>query len=180
MSTPLIFMKKRLTLEKSRRCQGAGGKNGALSACARLWQFPGTGASKPLMRRASILAPAAALVPIMGLALGAAAPPTPPAVPGGLIGTLELGKYTCELPGDAGGPVRVAAKDFDFVVIHGSSYRAAGSRGSYLLTGDVVTMTGGKLRGLKLHRISAGFLRQVAKDGSDGDMRCVLGTAGNS
>jgi hypothetical protein len=101
-------------------------------------------------------------------------------VPGGLIGTLELGKYTCELPGDASGPIRVAAKDFDFTVIRGSSYRAAGARGSYLLTGDFVTMTGGKLKGLKLHRISSGFLRQVVANGSDGDMRCVLGTAGNS
>jgi hypothetical protein len=131
------------------------------------------------MRRVPLPA-AAALAPILALALGAAAPPSPPAVPGGLIGTLELGKYTCELPGDAGGPVRVEAKDFDFTVIHGSSYRAAGTRGSYLLTGDFVTMTGGKLRGLKLHRISTGFLRQVTKDGSDGEMRCVLGTAGNS
>ena len=116
----------------------------------------------------------------MALMLGGAAKPKPPAVPGGLIGTLGIGKYTCELSGDAGGPVRVAAKDFDFTVIRGSSYRSAGSRGSYLLTGDTVVMTGGRLKGLKLHRVSTGFLRQVLADGTDGDMRCVLGTAGNS
>jgi len=80
------------------------------------------------------------------------------------------------LAGDASGPVRVAAKDFDFTVIHGSSYRAGGSRGSYLLAGDVVTMTGGKLKGLKLHRISTGFLRQIVAGGTDGEMRCVLDT----
>ncbi|MET1754884.1 hypothetical protein ABVV53_05335 [Novosphingobium sp. RD2P27] len=107
----------------------------------------------------------------------AAAPP--PAVPGGLIGTLPLGIYTCELPGDAGGPIRVAADEFDFTVVHGSSYRSGGDRGSYLLTGDLVTMTSGKLNGLKLHRISSGFLRRVEPDGTDGALRCVLGTPGN-
>ncbi|VWX51681.1 hypothetical protein [Novosphingobium sp. 9U] len=104
----------------------------------------------------------------------------PPPVPGGLIGTLEQGKYACELPGDASGPIRVQASEFDFTIIHGSSYRSAGRRGSYLLTGDVVQMTGGKLKGLKLHRISDGFLRRIEADGQDGEMRCVLGTPGNS
>jgi len=118
------------------------------------------------------------LVPGLALLLAGAAPPAP--VPGGLIGTLALGRYTCELPGDAGGPVRVAAKDFDFTVIHGSSYRIGNARGSYLLTGDLLTMTGGKLKGLKLHRISDGFLRRIEANGTDGEMRCVLGTAGNS
>lgn len=118
------------------------------------------------------------LLPSLALLLTAAAPPVPP-VPGGLIGTLPHGRYTCELPGDASGPVRIAAHDFDFTVIRGSSYRAGNSRGSYLLTGDTVTMTGGKLKGLKLHRIGDGFLRQVQANGADGDMRCVRGTAGN-
>lgn len=118
-----------------------------------------------------------ALVLGLAISLGGAAPIAP--VPGGLIGTLAQGRYTCELPGDAGGPVRVAAKDFDFTVIHGSSYRIGNSRGSYLLTGDMVTMTGGKLKGLRLHRISDGFLRKVETNGADGEMRCVLGTAGN-
>jgi hypothetical protein len=118
------------------------------------------------------------LVPGLAILLTGAAPPAP--VPGGLIGTLKLGRYSCELPGDAGGPVRVAAKDFDFTVIHGSSYRIGSSRGSYLLTGDLLTMTGGKLKGLKLHRISDGFLRRIEANGTDGEMRCVLGTAGNS
>lgn len=114
----------------------------------------------------------------LALMLAAAAPPVP-AVPGGLIGTLPQGRYTCELPGDASGPIRIAAKDFDFAVIRGSSYRIGKTRGSYLLTGDVVTMTAGKLKGLKLHRISDGFLRQVKPNGMDGEMRCVLSTGVN-
>lgn len=112
--------------------------------------------------------------------LPACAATMPPTVPGGPVGTLQLGKYSCELPGDAAGPIRVSATEFDFTVIHGSNYRAAGQRGSYLLTGDVVTMTGGKLKGLKLHRISSGFLRRIEANGQDGEMRCVLGTPGNS
>jgi hypothetical protein len=124
-------------------------------------------------------AAAAALICGMAFSLAAATPPTPPPVPGGKIGTLQIGKYTCELPGDAGGQIRVEAKEFDFIVVRGSSYRSQGVRGSYLLTGDVVTMTGGPLKGLKLHRLSSGFLRRVTADGSDGDLRCVLGTAGN-
>ena len=75
--------------------------------------------------------------------------------------------------------MRIAAKEFDFTVVRGSNYRADGKRGSYLMTGDVVAMTGGKLKGLKLHRISDGFLRRVEADGTDGEMRCVRGTAGN-
>jgi hypothetical protein len=129
------------------------------------------------MPRLFFRAAAGALAPTMILALGGATPPVPPPVPGGLIGTLKAGRYTCELSGDAGGPVGVAAKDFDFTVIHGSSYRAGASRGGYLMTGDIAIMTGGRLRGLKLHRISDGFLRQVMADGSDGEMRCVLGQA---
>lgn len=101
-------------------------------------------------------------------------------MPGGLIGTLDQGRYTCELPGNAGGPVRVAASEFDFQVIHGSNYRAGGKRGSYLLTGDVVTMTAGALKGLKLHRISSGFLRRIEPNGADGEMRCVLAAIAKS
>lgn len=112
-------------------------------------------------------------------ALPAKAAKAPP-VPGGLIGTLEQGKYTCELPGDASGPTRIQASEFDFTIVRGSSYRADGRRGSYLLTGDVVQMTGGKLKGLKLHRVSNGFLRRIEPDGQDGELRCVLGTPGNS
>lgn len=152
-------------------------EDGALSACARLWQFPAGSASPATMQRAFLFATAVLASALAGPAFGAS---DPRPVPGGLIGTLEQGRYTCELPGDAGGPVRVSAREFDFTVIHGSNYRAGGQRGSYLLTGDIVQMTGGTLKGLKLHRISTGFLRRVDNGGRDGEMRCVLGTPGNS
>jgi len=132
------------------------------------------------MRRSLPLA--APVLLVAGLLPGtpATAATEPPPVPGGLIGTMVQGKYSCELPGDAGGPIRVPASDFDFAVIRGSSYRAGGVRGSYLRTGDMVTMTGGKLKGLKLHLLSDGFLRRIEANGQDGEMRCVLSTPANS
>ncbi|MCT2400040.1 hypothetical protein [Novosphingobium mangrovi (ex Huang et al. 2023)] len=112
-----------------------------------------------------------ALVLVAGsLSVAAAASEAPPPPPGGRIGTLALGRYVCEMPGDAASrPVH----QFEFRVVNASSYKAGGVRGSYLYTGDRVVMTGGKLKGLRLHRISEGFLREIAEDGSDGPMRCV-------
>ena len=108
----------------------------------------------------------------------ACASAAPPPLPGGPIGTLALGRYVCELPGDAAGQAGRPQPDFEFRVVNASSYKAGGIRGSYLLTGDRVVMTGGKLKGLKLHRLSGGFLRKIEEDGSDGEMRCVLAARG--
>jgi hypothetical protein len=96
-----------------------------------------------------------------------------PPPPGGAIATLPLGTYTCEMPGDAGGAVGKPVPDHEFRIVNASSYKAGGIRGSYLFVGDRVTMTGGKLKGLKLHRISTGFLRKIEDNGADGDLRCV-------
>lgn len=115
----------------------------------------------------------AAILATLAVSLSWAAPGL--AVPGGEIGTLEQGRYTCELPGDATGPAGRHVAEADFTVISASSYRSNGTLGSYLLTGDSVVMTNGPHRGQKFHRLSRGFLRQVAADGSDGPLRCVLG-----
>ncbi len=125
---------------------------------------------RPAMRRPlALLAPALLL---MGTGCSAQTPPPP--VQGGPIDTLPLGTYTCELPGDAGGAAGKAVADYEFRIVNSSSYKASGLRGSYLFTGDRVTMTGGKLKGLRLHRISSKFLRKMNDDGSDSEMRCVL------
>lgn len=113
----------------------------------------------------------AVAIPAVSACAARGAPPPP--VPGGKIDTLAMGRYTCELPGDAGGPAGKPLPEFAFRVVNASSYKAGGLRGSYLYSGDQVIMTGGKLKGLKLHRISEGFLREIARDGSDGEMRCV-------
>lgn len=117
-----------------------------------------------------------ALLPVVLLALAAgcaSADTVPPPVPGGLISTLPIGTYTCELAGDAGGLVGKPLPEYEFRVVNASAYKAGGIRGSYLLTGEYVAMTGGKLKGLKLHRLKDTYLRKVEADGSDGEMRCV-------
>jgi hypothetical protein len=103
-----------------------------------------------------------------------AAEPAPPPVPGGLISTLPLGTYTCEMPGDASGAAGKTVADQGFRIVNASAYKSGGIRGSYLFVGQYVTMTGGKLKGLKLHRVSGNFLRKVNANGTDGEMRCLL------
>ena len=98
----------------------------------------------------------------------------PPPVAGGKIGTLTIGKYACELPGDAGGKIGEPVPEYDFSIVNASSYKAQGIRGSYLYTGDTVVMTGGKLKGLRFQRVSAGFLRELGEQRPEGPMRCIM------
>ena len=47
--------------------------------------------------------------------------------------------------------------------------------GTYLLTGDALTMTGGPMRDWRFHRVSTSYLRKIEADGSEGKLRCVRG-----
>ena len=111
-----------------------------------------------------LLAPALLLTPSTSAA----------AVPGGEIGTLEKGKYVCEIPGDGSGASRRHVPAADFSIITASSYRAQGRNGTYLLTGDRVVMTSGPFKGQLYRRQTRGLLRLVDKAGHDTDLRCVL------
>ena len=102
------------------------------------------------------------------------------AVPGGEIGTLSIGRFVCELPGDATGPAGLHVPSADFEVVSASSYRTNGRIGTYLLIGDRVIMTSGLHKGERFRRVSAGFLRKLNSDGSDGELRCILLTRNNS
>lgn len=95
------------------------------------------------------------------------------ATPGGQIDTLQHGAYACELPGDATGPAGVRQADQDFSVVNASSYSTPSGRGTYLLTGDIVTLTSGPRKGEKYHRLSGNFLRRMNADGIDSELRCV-------
>ena len=120
-----------------------------------------------------------AAVPMLcTIALLGAAPAA--AVPGGEIGTMPIGTYICELPGDATGPVGRHQPDEDFAIVNASSYRTKGSMGSYLLTGDELTMTSGQHQGKRYRRESNGFLRLIDPDGAAGDLRCVRRKRNNS
>lgn len=100
------------------------------------------------------------------------------AAPGGPIATLPLGRYVCELPGDAMSAVGLRQPEADFTITHGSSYRTGGGPGTYLLTGGRLMFTAGPLRTTTYRRVSTSFLRQIMPDGSDGRLRCVRQGAG--
>ncbi len=100
------------------------------------------------------------------------------AVPGGEIGTMPTGRYLCEKPGDVTGLVAVRLPEGDFRILASSSYAVDGKRGSYLLTGDRLVMTGGPFEGRAFERTSLGFLRQLGPDGQSGDVRCLLTARG--
>jgi hypothetical protein len=144
------------------------GERRPLSARASLWQSRAANGSAKGMKRAFAFA-----------AITLAAAPAL-AVPGGEIDTLERGLYVCELPGDALGPRGEHQPAEDFRVVHGSSYRADGERGTYLLTGDRVVMTSGPKKGARYHRLSDGFLRRQNADGSDSELRCVIANRNNT
>ena len=97
------------------------------------------------------------------------------AAPGGGIGTIPLGKYTCETTGDALGEAGVHQPQFDFEATRGSSYWNAGKPGIYLLTGAGMVFTSGPLAGLRFRQVRAGFLRRIGEDGKDTELRCVKG-----
>ena len=102
-----------------------------------------------------------------------------PAAQASQIQTLPLGRYSCELPGDALGAVgnRVVAEDF--AIVHSSTYASRQEQGSYLLTNNIIEMTSGPKAGEKFHRISNNFLRKLNPDGTDGDLRCIRAFTNN-
>ena len=95
------------------------------------------------------------------------------ATPGGELGTVKLGKWFCELPGDAAAPaVPVPAESF--TTVPDSTYIAGdGVAGSYLLLGDVLVMTTGALSGHRFHLETAATVRRIDAQGKDLPVRCV-------
>ena len=109
-------------------------------------------------------------------ALAAAAPigaMSPAMAQSGRIDTLPLGHYECTLPGSANGPAWRRVADADFTILNASSYEKNGSRGIYLLRGNLLTFTTGPLRGQTMVRTGQRILRARKADGSMDPMRCV-------
>ncbi len=117
--------------------------------------------------------------PVLTLILLAAAAPAL-AIPGGPIGQLAPGNYLCEQPGDASGAVGLRVPGEDFEIVNANTYRTAAGRGTYLLTGDVLLMTGGPKYGQSFHRINNSFLRKSDASGADTTLRCVRRVLNNS
>lgn len=119
-------------------------------------------------------ASAAALAVMLALSCSAQA------APGGLIATLQVGTYACELPGDAVGPAGIRQPDRDFAIINATTYTSGSGRGTYLLTGTVLQLTSGPRKGERFVKLTDNFLRQLDASGKQTEMRCVRQVVNNS
>lgn len=107
------------------------------------------------------------------LALGAAFAATGAPAADGPLGTLPLGRYLCELPGDAAGPASIPVEGAWFDIVNASSYAAEGGNGTYLLTGKNLVFTRGPMRGARFERTGMRALKRVDLTGPLAKMRCI-------
>ncbi|QGN53418.1 hypothetical protein [Novosphingobium sp. Gsoil 351] len=93
----------------------------------------------------------------------------------GRLATLTLGRYVCERPGSDATQAPVTDAAASFAITTASRYVAIdGTRGTYLLTGDIAELTSGPLAGTRLVRVRDSFLRVIGPDGLPGPTRCIL------
>jgi len=109
---------------------------------------------------------AALLLPGMAMA-------APPPVPGGTLATLTIGRYVCELPGDAMGESGIHQPDEDLEVLHASTYLTSHGRGTYLMWRTHVEITSGPKKGQVFRQVTPNMLRRLNADGSEGKLRCI-------
>jgi hypothetical protein len=102
------------------------------------------------------------------------------AVGGGDVDTLEPGFYMCETADTVGVSRGNRQPEEDFSVVNASSYRKNGTIGSYLLTGDRLTMTSGPRDGERYRRISRGTLVRLDESGRETRLRCIVANRNNS
>ncbi|BBC72669.1 conserved hypothetical protein [Altererythrobacter sp. B11] len=113
----------------------------------------------------------------LALSMAAALAPLPAAAQAklndsGPIGTVERGRYVCELPGRADGPAGIAQEDQGFRITSASRYATSAGEGTYLRRGNVLVMTTGPHKGERYLVVSSGFLRRL-EQGRPGPLRCV-------
>jgi hypothetical protein len=111
---------------------------------------------------------ASALV-LASLVLGA--PLAAPALAQWPIGTIERGRYVCELPSDIPGEVALEQPDESFEIAGASRYRSPQGNGTYLRRGDRVVMSSGPRNGVEYEVISPSLLRKL-DNGTPGRLRC--------
>ncbi len=91
----------------------------------------------------------------------------------GPLETLPLGRYLCELPGDAAGLASVPVAGAWFDITNASTYIAEGGHGTYLLTGDDLVFTRGPMRGARFERTGMRAFRRTDVTGPLAKMRCI-------
>jgi hypothetical protein len=111
--------------------------------------------------------------PIFCILLAAGAVASTGAQAAGPLGTLPLGRYLCELPGDAAGPASIPVEGAWFDIVNASSYAAEGGNGTYLLTGKDLVFTRGPMRGARFERTGVRALKRVDLTGPLAKMRCI-------
>ena len=121
-------------------------------------------ASGPQMNRIATLAATIVLASLAVLPLSAQ--------PQGRIGTIERGRYVCELPGDANSAAGIEQPGENFRIAGGSRYLTDDGYGTYLLRGDRLTMTSGPRKGDAFVVMGSGFLRKL-ENGEPGRLRCI-------
>lgn len=95
------------------------------------------------------------------------------AVPGGKLAVLQQGSWTCEVPGDAS-VMPIAKPEASFAIVPDSSYVAPdGTRGSYLLLADELTMTSGTFNGRRFIMDGAEIMRELSGGSGKTGLRCV-------
>lgn len=95
------------------------------------------------------------------------------AVPGGKLTTLQLGNWTCEVPGDAT-VMPIAKPELSFRTVPDSSYIAPdGTRGSYLRLAGELTLTSGSFSGRRFVMDGEEIMREQGRDDEAPAIRCV-------
>jgi len=118
--------------------------------------------------RGAVLLSAAAL----SAAVSLAAPAQAQVQPQGPIGTVQQGRYVCELPGDAAGPRGIEQESAGFRIESASRYSSGTGSGTYLRRGNELVFTSGARIGERYQVVSTGFLRKL-EDGKRSRLRCV-------
>lgn len=95
------------------------------------------------------------------------------ATSGGKIGILERGAYVCELPGDAATIRGIAVPEENFSITNSSTYRTETGKGTYLRTGEMVTMTSGPKKGDRYQMKNDSFLRKLSPGSTPSGLRCI-------
>ncbi len=89
------------------------------------------------------------------------------------MNTLAMGRWACELPGDAAAPP-VRQPDEDFEIVPDSSYRVADrQRGTYLRLEDRFTMTSGPFAGRSYRLYSPTEAQRLDGQGMPMPLRCI-------
>lgn len=93
--------------------------------------------------------------------------------PGGVLRTLDHGRWSCALPGDAAGAGWVPVPEADFTVGPSSSYETGEGRGTYILRGRMLTFTRGPKKGERFEQVGRNTLRVIGPDGETGRLTCT-------